>query len=472
MDRLHILILDDDQLCLGKLTHILSKYNFKVFCADNPTLAFEILETHSIDFFFCDISMPEMSGLDILNRVKKQYPMMDVIMISGQRDIELVIEAFRRGAIDYINKPTTLDEILEAIKRTDKYSQSIVTKVQGSSKWSLIPAGLIRSTGREFIGRSAKIKEVLKLALLASAEKDINVLITGENGTGKEIIARIIHFSSDRKGERFYPVNCAAIPDTLIESEFFGHKKGTFTGAVEDRKGCFELASKGTLFLDEISEMPIGLQAKLLRAIEEKKVKPLGSNKELQCNFRIISATNSQPDKLIEDKKLRLDLFHRLNTITLHIPPLRERPQDIAPLTCFFVSQITQRRNEPGKYIHPEVFPLLKSYPFPGNVRELRNMVERAMLLTTSSKLNPDHFSIPRQKAIVPNNNLSNLNVEDNERMLIVNALIQCDNNITSAAKLLGISRDTLLRKKRKYDIKPFDGFNTPQRQDSNSNSN
>lgn len=458
MERLHLLILDDDKLCLKNLSVILSRQNFKVFCADNPALAFEIIDTHSIDFFFCDISMPEMNGLEILKRVRKQYPLMDVIMISAIRDIDKVVEAFRLGAIDYINKPTTLDEILEAIKRTDRYNQTPVRVIQGSSKWSLIPAGLIRSTGREFIGRSNRIKEVLKLAMLAAAEKDINILITGENGTGKEIIARVIHHSSDRKGERFHPINCAAIPDTLIESEFFGHKKGTFTGAVEDRKGCFELASKGTLFLDEISEMPFELQAKLLRAIEEKRIKPLGSNEELQCDFRIISATNAQPDTLIATKKLRIDLFHRLNTVTLHIPPLRDRPQDIAPLTCFFVNQITERRKESRKYINPDVIPHLKSYHFPGNVRELRNMVERAMLLA-DNKLTPDHFVLPGRTETIPHNNNKNLNVEDNERQLIINALIQCDNNNSHAAKLLGISRDTLLRKRKKYEIKAEDTF-------------
>jgi len=284
MDRFHILILDDDWLCLGKYSSILTEHNFKVFCSNTPSHAFKIMEYHSIDFFFCDISLPEMSGLDILTRCRQQYPDMDIIMISGLRDINLVIKAFRLGAIDYINKPTTVDEMLAAIQRTDKHNKSSVQKVQGSRKWSLIPSSLIRSTGREFIGRSKKISELLRLALLASGEKDMNVLITGENGTGKEIIARIIHHTSDRKGENFFPINCAAVPETLIESEFFGHKKGTFTGAIEDKKGCFELAQGGSLFLDEISEMPVGLQAKLLRAIEEKRIKPLGSTQD-RCSI-------------------------------------------------------------------------------------------------------------------------------------------------------------------------------------------
>jgi len=455
MDRFHILILDDDWLCLGKYSSILTEHNFKVFCSNTPSHAFKIMEYHSIDFFFCDISLPEMSGLDILTRCRQQYPDMDIIMISGLRDINLVIKAFRLGAIDYINKPTTVDEMLAAIQRTDKHNKSSVQKVQGSRKWSLIPSSLIRSTGREFIGRSKKISELLRLALLASGEKDMNVLITGENGTGKEIIARIIHHTSDRKGENFFPINCAAVPETLIESEFFGHKKGTFTGAIEDKKGCFELAQGGSLFLDEISEMPVGLQAKLLRAIEEKRIKPLGSTREVQCSFRIISATNSKPDKLIEQKRLRLDLFHRLSTFVLHIPPLRERHEDVTPLTCFFVNQITQRRHETKKWIHPEVFTHLKSYYFPGNVRELRNMVERAMLLANTNPLTPEHFILPFATDEKQKVEIGNLNMEENERKLIVNALIQCNSNYTQAAKLLGVSRDTLIRKKKKYNIRP-----------------
>lgn len=451
MDRFHILILDDDRMCLTTLANILESQNFKVFCADSLQTALQVLKFHSIDYFFCDI---QLGGLDALRKTKKQYPAMDVIMISSEREIDMVIEAFRLGAIDYINKPTTLDEILEAIRRTDKYASTGVSKVQATSNWSLIPEQLIRSTGREFIGRSQKIREVLRLALLVSSEHDINILITGENGTGKEVIARIIHFSSNRKSENFCPINCAAIPETLIESEFFGHKKGTFTGAIEDKKGCFEQADKGTLFLDEISEMPIGLQAKLLRAIEEKKIKPLGSNHEKHFDFRIISATNAQPQKLLKEKRLRQDLFHRLSTFVLNIPPLRERIEDISPLTCFFVNQITERRHQSKKWVHPEVFNYLKSYTFPGNVRELRNMVERAMLLADTQPLLPKHFTIPTQEKQELPDETTTLNMEENERKLIVNALLQCGLNKTKAAGTLGISRDTLIRKMRKFNIR------------------
>lgn len=432
---------------------ILSGQGFKVYSARNHQDAFHILDNHSVDFFFCDISMPEISGLEILTKVRNQYPSMDVIMISGIRNLEQVIKSFRLGAIDYINKPYTAGEVLAAIERTDKYSHLVSRKVPASRKWSLIPAGLVMSTGREFIGRSSKIKEVLKLALLTAAEKEINVLVTGENGTGKENIARIIHYSSERKEKRFCPVNCAAIPDTLIESEFFGHKKGTFTGAIEDRKGCFELANEGSLFLDEISEMPVGLQAKLLRAIEEKKIKPLGSSHELHFNFRVISATNSAIDTLLAEKKLRIDLFHRLSTVIINIPPLRERPQDIAPLVIFFANQIAERRKEPPVYINPDVFKHLKKYNFPGNVRELRNMAERAMLLARSGPLTTEHFPLPTSEIKSHKSIAIDLNMEENERRLIVNALIQCNSNHSRAAKLLGISRDTLIRKKKKYNI-------------------
>lgn len=450
MDRFHILILDDDRYCLRTLTNVLASHHFKVYCADSSQKALQVLKYHSIDFFFCNI---QMNGLELLRTTRKEYPLMDMIMISSQHEIDQVIEAFRMGAIDYINKPTTLDEILEAIRRTDRYNNGSIRQVQASTQWSLISEELVRKTGRELIGRSQKIKEVLRLARLVASEADINILITGENGTGKEVVARIIHYSSNRKQENFCPINCAAVPETLIESEFFGHKKGTFTGAIEDKKGCFELADRGTLFLDEISEMPIRLQAKLLRAIEEKKIKPLGSSREKHFDFRIISATNAQPEKLLREKRLRQDLFHRLSTFVLHIPPLRERIEDITPLTCYFVNQITERRHQQNKWIHPEVFSHLKNYSFPGNVRELRNMVERAMLLADVHPLQPDHFTIAHPKKQQLPADSSSLNMEEHERKLIVNALLKCGFNKSKAARLLGISRDTLLRRIKKFNI-------------------
>jgi DNA-binding NtrC family response regulator len=455
MERFHILILHENQQKLVELSNVLSKNNCKVFTSGNAGDAIRCLQNHSIDFFLCSVLPPDANVLDLLRKVRDSFTGLDVILLSDSNHLRDVLRGFRLGAVDYIHEPYTAEAVLETLQRTDKFHHSRIQKVPGTTKWSMIPSSLIRLTGREFIGRSKKIKEILRLALLASRDKDINVLVTGENGTGKEVVARIIHYTSERKKHTFYPLNSAAIPNTLLESEFFGHKKGTFTGAIEDKKGCFELADHGTLFLDEISEMPLVLQAKLLRAIEEKTIKPLGGSREVRCDFRVISATNSDPENLIADKKLRPDLYHRLNTFMIHIPPLRERKQDITPLTCFFVNQIAMRRVEKRKWIHPEVFARLKNYPFPGNVRELRNMVERAVLLAGNDIMLPEHFQFGQSEDPATISEAPMMTIEEHEKLLITRTLIAHNFNLTRAATALGISRDTLVRKRKKYNIQP-----------------
>lgn len=455
MERFHILILHENQQTLDRLSHILSEENFKTIVSRTAQEAIHHLKNHTIDFFLCTIRPPDMNALDLLRKVRESFRELDVILLSNSDHLRDVLRGFRLGAVDYIHQPFTDKAVIETLQRTDTFLHSQIQKVPGTTKWSMIPSSLIRLTGREFIGRSKKIKEILRLALLASRDKDINVLVTGENGTGKEVVARIIHYTSERKKNTFYPLNSAAIPNTLLESEFFGHKKGTFTGAIEDKKGCFEMAEHGTLFLDEISEMPLSLQAKLLRAIEEKTIKPLGSNREIHCDFRVISATNARPTILIEEKRLRPDLYHRLSTFMIHIPPLRERKQDITPLTCFFVNQIAMRRVEKRKWIHPEVFARLKNYPFPGNVRELKNMVERAVLLAGNDIILPDHFQFGKVEEPTSVAKAPSITMEEHEKALISRTLISHNFNLTRAAASLGISRDTLVRKKKKYNIEP-----------------
>jgi DNA-binding NtrC family response regulator len=444
--------LDDNPLCADKYASILKEQGHEVYCVHHPSRAFEIFNTIPIDIFICDILFPDANGLDILSTIKQNYKTVDVIMVSGQKDLNLVAKAFRIGAFDYIVKPVPAKKLILSIKRTACYQRNISRPLNLLYPNSLINNDLAKKIGREFIGVSKQMLHIVDMALLAATDKDMNVLITGDNGTGKEIVARIIHHASERHHEPFCPINSAAVPDTLLESEFFGHKKGTFTGAVENKKGCFELANNGTLFLDEISEMPHGLQAKLLRAIEEKKIKPLGSNEEFEVNLRIISATNSKPEKLISNNKLRIDLFHRLNTFMIHIPPLRDHKEDIEPLTDFFAQDIARRRKINPVKIDKRVYQKLKTYNFPGNVRELRNIVNRALLISGTNELNTDHFKIESMTNQKPTAKGS-LKLEDNEKKLIHYALIQSNNNNTKAAKLLGISRDTLIRKKRKFNI-------------------
>lgn len=451
--KLTVLILDDETDFTQELQEYLQLKNFDVYTAATPADGFASMRRRPYDLLILDVRLPGMSGLDILKQVRKLYPSMEVIIISGHGDIDTVIEALREGAIDYLRKPFRHIDIQLAIERTEKYLRVYNQYKELESRNSLISSELERMIDRNFIGESIAIKQVLDLANTAARYPNTNVLITGESGTGKEIIARIIHYASEQKYNPFVPVNSSAVTDSLLESEFFGHVKGSFTGAISDKKGYFEVANEGTLFLDEIADMPFALQAKLLRAIEEKKIKRVGGTDEIQVDFRIISATNHDVELLIKDKMFRLDLFHRLNTITINIPPLRERTEDIEPLLKYFVNYFAERLKKPIPKISAQLIQALTEYSFPGNVRELRNMVERAMIFCNTSTLSTVDFQLlntnkPGSKTPVA------LNIDEQEQNLILHALNECNYNQILTARMLGISRDSLIRRMKKYNIK------------------
>ncbi len=455
MDSLNILVLDDEQKITGQLSRHLGRRGFTVYEANNSTEAFSIMNEHDVDIALLDFMLPhDLNGIAILRRIKKEYPNTEVIMVSGQEDINVVIEAQREGAIDFVRKPFSLSEIFFAIERTGKYVH-VLNKLQSvEDQKSLISRELESMVERDFIGISPVIRRVVEMAMKVAHDKDASVLITGENGTGKEILARIIHYASPRQKNMFVPVNSSAIPDTLIESEFFGHKKGAFTDAREDKKGFFEVANGGTLFLDEIADMPYSLQAKLLRAMEERRIKRVGGNREIGVDIRVISATNKDIDRLIDREKFRLDLYHRINTFIINIPPLRERPEDIEPLLQHFVRSLCHKKKMKLPEIDPDLVNRLGQYPFPGNVRELRNMTERALILCNGSKLTPADFSIAfgeSRKNETPKP--QSFNLDKNEKSLIEAALRQTDGNQIKAAGLLGISRDALKHRIRKHGI-------------------
>jgi len=354
--------------------------------------------------------------------------------------MDTVIKAMRLGAFDYLRKPFRFIDIQIAIERTQKYLQLHRKLKHMEEKNSLISKSLEDKIDRQFIGVSPEILKVYEQAVTAAEYADANVLITGESGTGKENIARIIHHSSARKDNLFCAVNSSTITESLLESEFFGHKKGSFTGAISDKMGFFEVSNHGTLFLDEIADMPFNLQAKILRATEEKVITRVGDTNPVYTDFRIISATNHDIEKRVEEKKFRLDLLHRLNTLHIHIPALRERPQDIKPLISHFVDLYAARFNKPRIEVSKDVFDLLLEYDFPGNVRELRNMVERAIILCKGNVLGPDDFPVRHQNTSSGEGSPDLVNLKNNEIQMIQKALQSVKFNQKAAADILGIT--------------------------------
>jgi len=450
---IHVLILDDEPQFTDELKEFFLRSGWLPSVAHTGPEGLQILRLHGTDLLILDIRLPEINGLEVLKIVKNEFPDLEVIVVSGHGDMDTVISAMRMGAIDYLRKPFRLLDLQLAIERSKKYLRLKQNLREAKLQHSLISETLERRIKRNFIGISPEIRRVFELARVAAQFSETNVLITGESGTGKENIARIIHYESARKEFLLVTVNSSAINESLMESEFFGHRKGSFTGALQDKKGFFEVSDRGTLFLDEIADMPMTLQAKVLRAIEEKQITRVGETQPIHTDFRIISATNHPIEQLADEKKFRLDLLHRLNTLHIHIPPLRERPDDVEPLLKHFLSEFSKRTNKPVPSFHPAVIRELRKYPFPGNVRELKNMAERAVILSGESVLQPSDFILPGteagQKALLP----GCLNLREQEVSLIRRVLKNSGYNQKAAADQLGITRDALSRKMKKYHI-------------------
>jgi DNA-binding NtrC family response regulator len=452
-DKIKILIIDDEKQFTEELNGLFVWSDYESFEANTVDEGRSILRLHDIDILILDVRLPGMDGLDLLKEIKALYPLTEVVVISAHGDMDTVIKAMRLGAFDYLRKPFRFIDIQIAIERTQKYLQMQRKLKKMEEKNSLISKSLEEKIDRQFIGISPQILEVYEQAVTAANYSDANVLITGESGTGKENIARIIHYSSSRKENMFAAVNSSAITETLLESEFFGHKKGSFTGAISDKMGFFEVCHLGTLFLDEIADMPFNLQAKILRASEEKVITRVGDTKPIRTDFRIISATNHDIHKMVEEKKFRLDLLHRLNTLHIHIPPLRDRPEDIKPLLNYFMEMYSMRFNKPQLNVAKEVFDALLRYDFPGNVRELRNMTERAVILCKGSILGLNDFPVKPQKSSRFDKLEESANLKSHEIKLIQKALKSSNYNQRAAADILGITRDALIRKMKKYNI-------------------
>ncbi len=457
MEKIKILVVDDEQRVRDEISEFLTHNKYKVYKAGLPSAAFELLKKYEVDIVILDIKLPEMDGLTVLPRIKKDYPDIEVIMISGHGDMGSVIEAMRQGAADFFPKPFRLMDINLAIQRTARYL-NLNNKYKALEKnFSLISEEIQKQVGHNLIGKSEAMQNVINMMAKVAAVDNTTVLITGDSGTGKELVARGIHYMSTRKKQFFHSVNCSAVPETLFESEFFGHKKGAFTGAVESKAGWFEIANDGSLFLDEIGDMPIGQQAKLLRVLEERSVSRVGSRDKINVDVRVIAASNQELEKMSYEKKFRLDLYHRISTFVIHLPPLRERKEDIPLIFKHFVDLYSERLGKKIKTIEPEISKELVRYSFPGNIRELRNMIERALIISENGILKLSDFQIGRMDGGNVMDEISDSQIiwdlEVAEKILIRKALETSNNNKSKAAELLKISWQSLDRRLKKFDL-------------------
>jgi DNA-binding NtrC family response regulator len=455
MKELNVLILDDERRVRDEIEEFLLNSKYTVYKAELPSVAFDILKKNKIDIAILDIKLPEMDGITVLKKVKESYPEVEIIMISGHGDMQSVIEAMRLGATDYFQKPFRLLEINNAIERTKRFIQLHHKIKDFESSISLLSKELQDKIGHRLLGKSPELKNIVDLMTKVAKSHDTSVLITGESGTGKELVARGIHYLSKRNKSYFHSVNCSAIPETLFESEFFGHKKGSFTGAIEDKPGWFEISNKGTLFMDEISDMPTNQQAKLLRILEEKSVSKIGSRVSIDVDVRVVAASNRNLEEMSETNKFRLDLYHRLSSFIIHIPPLRERKEDIPLLLNHFIKEYSNKMAQPITYVDSRIEQELINYNFPGNIRELKNMVERALIICDGAELKHKHFTINPKNMSEKKFEIheKNLDLEQTERMLILKALEKTNNNKSKAAALLNISWQSLDRRLKKYKL-------------------
>ena len=376
-------------------------------------------------------------------------------MISSVGDMDTVIVALRKGAADFLKKPFTTPEIWVAIERTSKFSELNSNLDQVKKKNLLLTNVVNKEHASNIIGKSPLVESIKQQIQMVANTPDTSVLITGESGTGKELVARAIHSLSDRKDELFCAVNMSAVPESLFESEFFGHKKGSFTGALVDKAGWFETANGGTLFFDEIGEMSMALQVKLLRVLEDRRFTRVGTQNEQKFDARIVAATNKTNEDLSSGKSLRIDLYHRLSTFIIELPPLRERTNDIPELVDYFFHSLSKKLGKHFSGIHPDVYALLKSYPFPGNIRELKNMIERALIICETDQILPRNF-ISISSTANSNVNTGNINTFDLaelEKQTIIKALQKVNYNKAEAARLLNLEWNALYRRIQKHNI-------------------
>ena len=451
MEPAKILVVDDEPSILRLLQEALSQWGYQVTCASTVEDALVVLGTELFDAALTDIRMPDMSGLDLLREIKKQDESIEVVVMTGYPTISSAVEALKEGAYDYLSKPLILDELRHLMTRVmeRRFLRGEVQSLRTRLGEELAV--------NELIGNSAPMQRVKEI-IGKVATTDSPVLIEGESGTGKELVAAAIHRLSSRAKRSFVPVNCSAIPGDLLESEFFGHVRGAFTGAVNDALGLFRGANEGTIFLDEIAELPPALQVKLLRVLQEMQVRPVGSTRAYPVDVRVIAATNRNLEKAMLDGSFRQDLFYRLNVVRIHLGPLRERRDDIVPLVNHFLRRFNRRFRRDVRGVAPDALALLMDYAFPGNVRELENLVERAYAMGARNQITLADLptlarSVPSDVVPAAATPTEIPRLADVEKTLILKALSTLNDDKEAAARALGISRRTIYRRLKEYGM-------------------
>lgn len=467
-----VLIVEDELHARTGLTELVASWGYRTRGAADGVEALEQVIAWSPSIIVTDLKMPRMDGMELLHRVADLQPELAsricVVMLTAQGSIASAVEAMRTGAWDYLPKPVDPARLRGILESASRQQQAEAKELAEKRSNPSSAERVVRKPGTlgQMVGSSAEMKAIFTL-IEKVASSNVSVLVTGESGTGKELVAQALHDLSSRRHKAFVAVNCAAIPETLIESEIFGHEKGAFTGAIERRAGCFELAEEGTLLLDEIGEMPAATQAKLLRVLEDRKLRRLGSKAETPVDVRVIAATNKDPQQAIAAGELRADLFYRLNVFNIQMPPLRSHPADIRGITEKMIADMNERHGCKVKGITAGLLGRLESYRWPGNVRELRNTIERAVVLAGEGILDMPHlppgFGTAPSARVMPDASATGVHVEvgttvgQAERQLIVKTLSSTHNNKTRAAELLGISTKTLQNKLKEYATEELD---------------
>ena len=447
-----VLVVDDDEITCNLLEEVLTKEGYQVDRALNGKAAIEKGETQFYDVVLTDIRMVGVDGMEVLQAYRQKSPETTMIMMTAFGSLETAIKAIKEGAYDYVSKPFKLDEIklalTRALEQKHLVQENLLYRQELLTKYKL----------ENIVGRSSKMLQVYK-TIARVAESRSTVLIVGESGTGKELVAWAIHFNSSRASAPFVAVDCGSLAETLLESELFGHVRGAFTGAVTNKKGLFEEADKGTCFLDEVGDISLAMQAKLLRVLQEHEIKKVGGTETLKIDVRVVAATNKNLEQLVEEKKFREDLFYRLNVVSIHLPPLREREEDVPLLVDHFLRKFAAHNDKPVPRISPEAMDLFCRYRWPGNVRELENVIERAVTLSQNSVILPD--DLPRRLKLEPSEMdlsafPSGISLSQVEKIYIQKILDETGGNKRKAAEILGIDRRTLYRMaaRDKIDLK------------------